>query len=196
MAEQSTFHAHLEWTKQRIDEMDAMLASLEAQGTKANAAVVADLGKRRAEFAAKVKESAAAGEAAVQRAQAQLESQWTAFETQVKTYFEGAGKQFDQQEKTFREMAAAQTKAWRDATDRLREEAAKAAAAQRAELDAAIEQVKARGAEAEAQLQKLRQAGSESWSALSAALAQSRQAFARTTRDAWDAIARAIPPKP
>ena len=28
MAEQSSMHSYLEWTKQRIDEMDAVLASL------------------------------------------------------------------------------------------------------------------------------------------------------------------------
>ena len=31
MAEQSSMHAYLNWTKQRIDEMDATLASLEAR---------------------------------------------------------------------------------------------------------------------------------------------------------------------
>ena len=31
MVEQSSMHAYLNWTKQRIDEMDATLASLEAK---------------------------------------------------------------------------------------------------------------------------------------------------------------------
>ena len=31
MAEQSSMHSYLEWTKQRIDEMDAVLASLESK---------------------------------------------------------------------------------------------------------------------------------------------------------------------
>src|SRR5947199_277064 len=37
MAEQSSIHPYLNWTKQRIDEMDATLASLEAQAGKAKA---------------------------------------------------------------------------------------------------------------------------------------------------------------
>jgi len=50
-------------------------------------------------------------------------------------------------------------------------------------------------AEAEARMQKLKQAGSESWSALSAALAESRKAFDRANQEAWDALKRAAPPK-
>lgn len=196
MPEQSSLHGYLEWTKQRIDEMDATLASLEVQGARTNAAIIDDLKKRRSEFEAKARQGAAAGEAVGRNAKAQLDVQWNAFEAQVKAYFESAGKQFEQQQKTFREMAAAQTKAWQSAAQRLAEEAAKAAAARRAEVDAAVEQVKAKGAEAEAQLQKLKQAGSESWSGLSAALAQSRLAFGRATQEAWDAIARAQPREP
>jgi hypothetical protein len=37
MPEQSSIHPYLNWTKERIDEMDATLASFEAQAAKANA---------------------------------------------------------------------------------------------------------------------------------------------------------------
>lgn len=56
MTEQSSLHGYMEWTKQRIDEMDAALASLEAKGSQASAAVLADLKKRRAEFDVKAKQ--------------------------------------------------------------------------------------------------------------------------------------------
>jgi hypothetical protein len=55
--------------------------------------------------------------------------------------------------------------------------------------------MKADAAEAETRLQKLKQAGSESWSALSAALAESRKAFDRANQKAWDALKRAAPQK-
>ena len=62
MAEQSSIHPYLNWTKQRIDEMDATLASLEAQAGKAKAEskvkadqLIADLTKRRDEFQAKAR---------------------------------------------------------------------------------------------------------------------------------------------
>jgi hypothetical protein len=46
---------------------------------------------------------------------------------------------------------------------------------------------------AEARSRKLKEAGSESWSALSAALAESRKAFDRANQQAWDAFKRAAP---
>ena len=62
MSEQSSMHSYLSWTKERIDEMDATLASLEARAGRVKAdsqakadQLIADLKKRRDEFQAKVK---------------------------------------------------------------------------------------------------------------------------------------------
>jgi hypothetical protein len=99
-----------------------------------------------------------------------LESQWNGFEAQIKTYFETVGKQIEQQQTTFQDIAAAQVKAWREAADKFNDAATKVATEKRANIDAAVEQMKTEAAEAEARLQKLKQAGSESWAALSGAL--------------------------
>jgi len=202
MPEHSKMSVYLNWTKQRLDEMDATLASLEAKTShqKADAKakadhLIADLKRRRDEFHTKAKAQAEAGEAAWQAAKTQLESQWSGFEAQVKTYFETVGKQIEQQQSTFRDIAAAQAKAWREAADKFHEGAAKVAAGKRANVDAAVKQMKAEAAEAEARLQKLKQAGSESWTALSAALAESRKTFDRANQKVWDAFKRAAPPK-
>ena len=124
----------------------------------------------------------------MQASKAHLESQWHGFEAQVKTYFDTVGKQIEQQQATFRDVAAAHAKAWQEAADKLHTEATKVAAARRADVDAAVKQMKADAAEAEARLQKLKQAGSESWAAMSAALAESRKAFDRANQKAWDAL--------
>ena len=191
MSEQSSMHSYLSWTKERIDEMDATLASLEAGARRVKAdsqakadQLIADLKKRRDGFQAKVKAEAAAD-------QTQLQSQWHGFEAKVKTYFETVDKQIDQQQATFRDVAAAQQKAWREAAEKLHNEAAKIAAAKRPEIDAVVKQMKADASEAEARLQKLKQAGSESWAALSAALEESRKAFDRANQAAWEALKRA-----
>ena len=191
MPEQSSMHSYLSWTKERIDEMDATLASLEARAGRVKSdsqakadQVIADLKKRRDEFQAKVKAQVAGD-------QTQLQSQWHGFEAKVKTYFETVDKQIDQQQATFRDVAAAQQKAWREAAEKLHNEAAKIAAAKRPEIDAVVKQMKADASEAEARLQKLKQAGSESWTALSAALEESRKAFDRANQAAWDALKRA-----
>ena len=120
MPEQSSMHAYLNRTKQRIDEMDATLASLETKAKEAKAEskvksdqLIADLKKRRDEFQATAKKQAEAGAAAWQGAKSQLQSQWKGFEEQVKTFFDGLAKQVEQHQATFRDVAAARPGAMR-----------------------------------------------------------------------------------
>lgn len=202
MSQQSSMHAYMNWAKQRIDEMDATLAALEVKAGQAKAdskvkadQLVAELKKQRDEFQAKAKAQAQAGEAAWQSNKAQMEVQWKTFEGQVKTYFETVGKQVEQQQAAFRDIAAAQKKAWAGAADTFQKELGKVAAARRTDLEAALKQMKADAAEAEARLQKLWQVGNESWSALSAALSESRKAFDRANQKAADAVKAAEPAK-
>ena len=169
MTEQSSMHLYLNWTKERIDEMDAALASLEVKASQAKAdskdkadEIIADLKKRRDEFQALLKTQAESGEAAWARAKTELDKQWNGFEAQVQTYFESAGKQIEQQQATFKDIAAAQAKAWSEAADKFKLAAGKVAAARRADLETALQQMKSDASEAEARLQKLNQAGSES----------------------------------
>lgn len=192
MAEQSSMHFFLNWAKERIDEMDAALASFEVKAGQAEAEskvkadqFVADLQKRRDEFQALLKTQTQAGEAAWARAKTDMEQQWNGFEAQVRTYFESAGKQVGQQQATFKEIAAAQAKAWREATDKFREAAGKVVADHSGDFDAVLKKMKADASEAEA---RLKQAGSESWSVLSAALAESRKAFDQANQAASDAL--------
>jgi hypothetical protein len=195
MPEQSSLHLYLNWAKERIDEMDAALASFEIKASHAQAdskvkadQIVADLKKRRDEFQALLKTQAEAGEGTWERTKTDLEGQWNGFEAQVKTYFERAGKQIEQQQATFKDVAAAQTNAWHEAAAKFREAAGKVAAARSVDLDAALTQMKSDASEAEARLQKLKQAGGESWSVLSAALAESRKAFDQANQAAWNAL--------
>jgi len=200
MSEQSSMHFYLNWAKERIDEMDAALASFEIKAGEAKAEskvkvdqIVADLKKRRDEFQAQMKTQAEAGDATRARAKTELEKQWNGFEAQMKTYFETAGKQIEQQQTTFKQVAAAQAKAWREAADKFREAAGRVAAAHTGDFDAALKQMKADASAAEARVQQLKQAGTESWSALSAALAESRKAFDQANQAAWNALKGSAP---
>lgn len=202
MPEQSSMHAYLNWTKQRIDEMDATLAAVEEKAGqfKADSKVTADqliaeMKKRRDEFQATVKTQLEAAEVTMRANIAQLQSQWPGFEAQVKTYFETVGKHAEQQQAAFRDIAAAQINTWKAAADELQDSAMKLASTKRADLDAALNQMKAGAAEAEAHFQKLKQAGSESWAAMSAALTESRKAFDRANQQAWEALKQATNPK-
>jgi hypothetical protein len=195
MSDQSSVHYYLNWAKERIDEMDAALASLEVKAghaaTTSKVAVdqiVADLKTRRDEFQALVKTQVEAAEPAWKRVKADLDKQWSGFEAEVKTYFETAGKQVEQQQATFKDIAAAQAKAWQEAAHRFREAASQVAAARTGDVEAALKQMKADASAAEARLEKLKQAGGDSWSVLSAALAASRKAFDEANQAAWNSL--------
>jgi len=179
----------------RIDEMDAALASLEVKASQAKAdskdkadEIIADLKKRRDEFQALLKTQAESGEAAWARAKTELDKQWNGFEAQVQTYFESAGKQIEQQQATFKDIAAAQANAWREAADKFHGAASQVATARRADIDAALKQMKSDASEAGARLEKLKQAGNNSWSVLSAGLTESRKAFDEANQAAWKAM--------
>jgi hypothetical protein len=198
MATQSSIHFYLNWAKERIDEMDATLASLEGKvsevqadaRTKANQ-TLADMRKKRDDFRDTVKKQAQANEAAWIREKARLESEWNAFETEAKKYVETFGKQIEQQQATFKRLATAQVKAWREAADNLRTAGKEFAAKHQGEIDASVKQMEVGAAAAEEKLQKLNQAGMQSWSALMGALGETRAAFDRANKAAQEAFKRA-----
>src|ERR1700757_4146981 len=91
MPEQSSMHFYLNWAKERIDEMDAALASLEVKANQAKTEskvkadqLFIDLKNRRDEFETSLRAQAAAGEAGLASAKVDLERQWNGFEAQVK----------------------------------------------------------------------------------------------------------------
>ncbi|MDI1229270.1 MAG: hypothetical protein PSY14_16440 [bacterium] len=187
------------WAKLRIDEMDAVLKSLEGKATQINAdaqaraaQLVADLKKLRQDFETQFRMHATEGEAALELVRKKLEGQCEDFQRQIKTYIETAGKQVEHQEELFKEMAASQITAWREGADKLQKEAANAATAHRASIDEAIKRMKVAATEAEDRLKKVREAGSQSWPAFNSALVESRKAFDHATQVATDALKRAL----
>jgi hypothetical protein len=189
MRTQSSIHFYVNWAKERLDEMDATLTSLEGKvgGVQADARdkankVLADLRKKRDDFRDTVKKQSEASEAAWISAKAQLESEWSSFEAEVKKYVENFAQQIEQQQATFSLQAAAQLNAWREAVDKLGSAANEFAAERRGEIDATLQRMKADAEAAEAKLQKLNQAGAQSWSVLMATLTETRAAFDRTSQ--------------
>jgi hypothetical protein len=198
MSTHSAIHFYLNWAKERIDEMDATLGSLEGKVSEVQAdsrakanQVLADLRKKRDDFRNTVKKQAEANEAAWIREKARLESEWGTFETEVKKYVESFGKQIEQQQATFKVQAAAQQKAWREAADKLRSAGKEFAAERRGEIETAVKRMEADAAAAEEKLRKMNQAGIQSWSALMAALTETRAAFDRANQAAQEAFKRA-----
>src|SRR6266480_5057194 len=173
MGTQSNIHFYVNWAKERLDEMEATLTSLEGKvgGVQVDVRdkadkLLADLRKKRDDFRDTVKKHAEANEAAWISAKTKLESEWNLFETEVTKYVESFGKQIEQQQTTFELQAAAQLNAWREAANKLGSNAQEFAAERRGEIDAALKRMNADAAAAEEKLQKLNQAGTQSWSAL------------------------------
>jgi hypothetical protein len=201
MSTQSSAHFFLNWVKERIDEMDATIASLESKAAEMGAEArvkadqfIGDLCKKRNEFESTVKKQAEAGEAAREAMKARLETQWTGFESELRKYLEAFGKDIKQQQVVFQSQVTAQMQAWREAADKIHAAAGEFAAGHRKEVDATVSRMRADAATAEAKLQKLAQAGTESWSALSAALTETRAAFDRANQAAGEAFKRATGP--
>ncbi len=199
MSERGNAHFYRNWATERMSEMNAVLASLEAKARTVRAdsrvhgdQLLADMKNRRDQFKVAAKQHTEAEGAAWERAHAELESLWHAFEAEVKTYFQTVSKDADHHHVTFREVAGALMAAWREAAGKVQDSASKLTGAGRAEIDGAVKQMKSDADATEARLQKLNYAGRDSWSALSAALAEARKAFDRANHQASRAMHRAM----
>jgi vacuolar-type H+-ATPase subunit H len=197
MATQSNIHFFTNWAKERLDEMDAAVTSLEGKFAevqsdardKANK-FLADLRKQRDDFRDTIRKQSEFNEAAWLLAKSKLELDWNVFEDELKKYVESFGKKIEHQQATFKAQADAQLKAWREAADKLGIDAKNFATERRDEIDAVVKRMNADAAEAEKKLQKLNQAGTQSWSALTAALTETRAAFDRANQVSQEAFKR------
>uniref|UniRef100_Q07JQ8 Uncharacterized protein n=1 Tax=Rhodopseudomonas palustris (strain BisA53) TaxID=316055 RepID=Q07JQ8_RHOP5 len=199
MRNQTSTHFSIDWAKERLDEMDVTVTSLEGKlgSVQADARdkagkLLAQLRNSRDGFWDLVKGQAEAGEAGWSSAKTKLDSQWATFESQVETYVESVGSQVEIQQETFQLQAAAQLKAWREAADKLGSAANDFAAERRGEIDATVKRMADAAVVAEETLQKLSQAGTQSWSVLRAALAETRGTFDRANQAVRDEFKRAV----
>jgi hypothetical protein len=191
-------HFFLNWAKERIDEMDAALSSIESNlgqikvdlRLKAEQALN-DLRIKRDAFRENVEKQAHANEAGWTGAKTQLEADWTRFEAELQAYVERFGQQIKQQQASFKLQADAQLKAWREAANKFDAAASDFARERRADIDATVTRMKAEAAIADEKLKKLQQAGNESWSVLMGALAETRAVFDRTNQAAREVFKKA-----
>ncbi|MDO8399309.1 MAG: hypothetical protein Q7T45_15960 [Bradyrhizobium sp.] len=198
MSGQDSIHFFGNWGEERLDEMDAALTSLEGKAAEVQAdakdkasKVLAELRKNRDDFRDAIGKQAGASEAAWTSSKAKLETDWSAFEAEVKKYVESYGRQFELQQATFELQAAAQLKAWREAADKLASAASEFASERRDEIESNVKRMKADAVAAEEKLRKLNEAGNQSWSALTTALTETRAVFDRANQTAREAFKRA-----
>jgi hypothetical protein len=198
MTSTSSVHAYLNWAKERIDEMDAALASLESKAGEVQAdargkaaELRAQMTKKRDDFRETVKKQAEANEAAWTKAKAQLDSDWTAFEGELTKYVDNFGSQLKQQQATFKAQADAQVRAWNEAAEKFRDAGKQFATERQGEIEASAKRMEADAATAQAKLQKLNEAGAQSWSVFMGALKETRANFDRANQAAQEAFKKA-----
>lgn len=90
MSNRSSIHSYLDWAKERLDEIDATLASFEDNAAKLQAdtsakaqKAMADMRSARDDFRKSIKENGQASEAVIANSKKTLETQWTSFEEGV-----------------------------------------------------------------------------------------------------------------
>lgn len=183
---QSSVDVFVEWAKARLDEMAAdakvlqsRLGDLDASRRAQAEQAVAQINRWVGEGQAKIKEVQAQGEAAIADAQAYIEATWAKFQTEADKWVEEAKNQ----QATFEARAQAQAQAWQNLVNDYVQRAAEVHAQNKVQAEAQVEQLKADAqkmqSELNAKVDDLSKAGQASWGAMSQALDESRNAFAK-----------------
>ena len=198
MFHDSSIHYFFNWSKGRIDEMDAAVSSLEAKAGDVQAdlqshanQLLFDLRKRRDDFKAVVNNAMEANTADINDVKLELETEWTQFEIYLKKYVETFGDKVKQQQSTFKLQADAQLSAWRDAANNFEAAATQFAAERRTEFDAVVNRMRADAGVAEDKINTMKGAGTESWSALMTGLTETRAAADRANQSVREAFKKA-----
>ena len=198
MTSETDTHLFSNWAKERLDEIDATLAALQARvgtlqaETKTQAEkTIAEIRAQQQVFQDMLKKQAEEGTANWTHMMRGLESNWASFETLVQKYMNVTWKDSQHLQETFAARAAAQRKAWQEALESLRGKANTFAAAHKKEAEEALNQLKAAADTAKARLETQQKAGVESWDAFKTALEESRAAFDKATHKVIEAFTKA-----
>ncbi len=191
-------HHWSNWMKERLDEMDATVASIEARlGTlqadakKHAEKTVADIHVQRAVFEEAIRKHQHESETAWAKAKTGLEANWASFEMAVQTYLKQAGPAVEQQMATFKARADAQRKTWEETIHALRGGAATFAAAKKKEMESELSNLQKEADRVKSRLDEHRKAGEQTWAALKTALEESRAAFDKASQKALEAFKKA-----
>ena len=136
MSKQSLAHESLEWTKQKLDEIDAILASLEdsVETLKSEARREADRAIARIQTARRafkvkvddIRADAAAVKGTADDAYVALEAEWAEVELGFQAFLTAAAGQADVVKKALAARAEAQGKSWQSSLSAIRAAASNA----------------------------------------------------------------------
>ena len=195
----SRVHVSIDWAKERLDEMDATLASLEKKlgdlksenRAKAERAI-AEMREQREALRQAIEAKKDASEAEWQQTKATVETRWTAFEAAAQKWVDATRQDIADQNEIFVARAEAQLKARNDIIDQLETSAKASASDRKREIESAIATIRADREVVQARLEALKRSGKEMRTALANALDESRAAFDRANQTASEAIKHAL----
>lgn len=197
MTSQSSIHPYLDWAKERLDEIDATLASFEHNAAKLQAdartkaeKAISDMRTTRDHFRKAINAQEETSEAVIANSKKALETQWAAFELAVPAFLEASGRQLKEAEAAFQACAAVQRKAWHEAVDNLHKSAESFADNRRDEIETAVKHMKVEADAAKTRLDKQGKAGGESWAAMKSTLAETRAALDKAQQAVHESLKR------
>ncbi|MBR1040718.1 hypothetical protein JQ593_18105 [Bradyrhizobium viridifuturi] len=181
----------VEWSQDRLAELDAALAVLEKktaelQGearTRAEHALKT-LRERRDAYRSQAEGAAANArtwtDAQVAAARKSLDDNWAAFQAAQDEYLEATKADLATRRAVLAAELEARQKAWRKSIDDLRVQASKLAADQKAAINARIESLNAQIDEVKARVERLQDASAEAWGTTKKSYADAQKLFSDT----------------
>lgn len=199
MTQDSHIHKYTEWTKNRLDEMDASLAEFESRvgqvpaeaHVKADAAI-ADIRRRREAFSQWANAKEDQTEEAWAKTKSKLESEWDGFEGSVETYLGAVKGNAKQIQDTFKARAESQKNSWGQSISRAKHAAETFQSDRKEDMQSAVHKLEDEAHHVTGKLKALNFARQDSWSVFRMALSDSRTAFDTATEEAHTAFSRAL----
>ncbi|WP_456388280.1 sll1863 family stress response protein [Profundibacter sp.] len=197
MKKQSETHEAISWAKQRLDDLDTMIAQVEKSAdklkddarAKADAAL-ARLQASRDKVNASYDQLLAETDAMKDDARKTLETEWIEVESAFQAFLTAAKDQAETVRTVIQARADAQRKYWEKSIADLRAQAESNVEKARGELDDALKRLSDETEKFQSRIGEVKDAGDESWKAVKAGLADAKAAHDRTIEKIRNAFSK------
>jgi hypothetical protein len=187
-SEPSLARQAIQWSHDRLSELDATIAVLERDAAQLQGEARAEtktalkkLRDRRDAYRTQAEDAVAKARSWSDRrvvdARKSLDEEWDAVQTAREEYLEAAKADLATRQAVLEAEFEARHKAWRKSIDGLRAEAGTLAAEQRSAIESRIDALKAQADKAKARIGRLKDASGEAWNAAKKSSAEAQQLF-------------------
>ncbi len=200
MAKHNVAHEYLDWTKQKLDEIDATLVTLDSsvETLKSDArkkadAAIAQIRNARDSFKAKVdilRSDMAASKEVADDAYAPLKAEWAEVEVAIQHFLTVAGDQASVVTAVLAARTEAQRKSWQSSLHAIRASASEAIEQGRAEADVALHRLVVETEKAKVKLGQVSSVSDDAWKAINDGLQEAKSVYERTWKKVSEAVTR------